>query len=94
MLNRFSKTFILEVLEFILRNNNFKFDEIFYNQTEGTAMGTKCPPPYACLVEDYKEETKQFPIEVPKFFSTEEIQIIKKYSDDTWAMVFYYDQQR
>ena len=31
ILNWFSKTFILEAIEFILRNNNFKFDEIFYN---------------------------------------------------------------
>ena len=59
----FSKNFTLEALEFILRNNNFKFDEIFYNQTEGTAMGTKCAPPYACLVVYYKEETKLFLIE-------------------------------
>ena len=78
ILNWFSKNFILEALEFILRNTNFKFDEIFYNQTEGTALGTKCAPPYACLVLAYKEETKLFPIELPKFFSTEEIQIMKK----------------
>ena len=44
ILNRFSKNFMLEALEFILRNNNFKFYEIFDNQTEGTAMGTKCAP--------------------------------------------------
>ena len=78
ILNWFSKNFILEALEFILRNTNFKFDEIFYNQTEGTALGTKCAPPYACLVLAYKEETKLFPIELPKFFSTEQIQIMKK----------------
>ena len=46
ILNRFSNGFILEALEFILRNNNFKFDKKYYNQTEGTAMGTKCAPPY------------------------------------------------
>ena len=44
ILNRFSKNFILEPLEFILKNNNFKFDEIFYNQTEVTAMGSNCAP--------------------------------------------------
>ena len=90
MLNRFSKKIILEALKFILRNNNFKFDEIFYNQTEGTAMETKCAPPYACLVVGYKEEAKLFPIELPKFFSTEEIKIIKKvfrrYMDDGLIM--------
>ena len=78
ILNPFSKKFILKALEFILRNNNFKFDEINYNQTEGIAMGTKCAPLYACLAVGYKKETKLFPIELPKFFSTEEIQIIKK----------------
>ena len=40
-------------------------------------MGTKCAPPYACLVVGYKEETKLFPIELPKFFSNDEIEIIK-----------------
>ena len=42
-LNHFSNNFILEVLELILRNN-FKFDKIFYNQTEGTVMRTKFAP--------------------------------------------------
>ena len=40
-------------------------------------MGTKCALPYACLVVGYKQETKLFPIELPKVFSIEEIQIIK-----------------
>ena len=30
ILSRFANIFILEALEFILRNNKFKFDEIFY----------------------------------------------------------------
>ena len=91
ILNRFSIQFILEALEFILTNNNFKFDEIFYNQTEGTAMGTKCAPPYPYLVVGYKEETKLFPIELPKFFSTEELQITKevlrRYMDDGFLLL-------
>ena len=49
-----------------------------YNQTEGTAIGTKCVSPYACLVVGYKEETKLFPSELPTFFSTEEIKIMKE----------------
>ena len=40
-------------------------------------MGTKWAPPYACLVVGYKEETKLFRIELPKFFSTEVIKIKK-----------------
>ena len=43
------------------------------------------------LVVGYKEETKLFPVEVPKFFSTEEIeQIIKevfrRYMDDGFLL--------
>ena len=44
-----------------------------YNQTEGTAMGSKCVPPYTCLIVGYKEETKLFPTELLKYFSNEEI---------------------
>ena len=36
-----------------------------YNQTEKTAIGTKCVSPHACLVVAYKAETKLFPIELP-----------------------------
>ena len=50
------KNFVLEALAFVLRNNNCKFDKIFCNQTEGTTMGIKCVPPYACLVVGYKNE--------------------------------------
>ena len=49
-------------------------------------MGTKCAPPYACLVVGYKEKTELFPTDSPKFFSSEESKIIKKvfrrYMDD------------
>ena len=65
--NRFSQNFILEALELFLRNNNFKFSEIYYNHTEGAAMGTKSAPSYTCLVVGYKEATKLFPIELPVF---------------------------
>ena len=68
ILNQFLKCFILEALEFTLGNSDFKFDEIIYSQTEVTAMGIKCAPPYACLVVGYKEETELFLIELPKFF--------------------------
>ena len=84
--SRFSTDFILEALEFVLKNNNFYFDDQIYNQIEGTAMGTKCAPPYACLTIGHQEETKLFNIELPKYFTNEEIILIKKifkrYMDD------------
>ena len=51
----FTKEFILESIKFILKNNNFLFDSKTFNQTIGTAMGTKCAPPYACLTIGYQE---------------------------------------
>ena len=38
------------------------------NQVFGTAMETKCAPPYACLTIGYQEETKFFTQELPKYF--------------------------
>ena len=38
--SRFNKEFILECANFILQNNNMKFNNKFHNQTKGTAMGT------------------------------------------------------
>ena len=53
-------------------------------------MGNKFAPPYTCIVVSHKEETKLFPTELPKYFSTEEIQIIKKvlrrYMDDEFLL--------
>ena len=55
LLDRFSKEFVLESTKFILENNNFKFDNIFYNQIKGTAMGTIFAPVYANLTMGYFE---------------------------------------
>ena len=37
---RFTKEFILESIEFILKNNNFSFDSKIFNQIFGTLIGT------------------------------------------------------
>ena len=47
--NRFSNNFILEAIKFILENNTFCFNNNFYRQVKGTAMGTKFAPVYATL---------------------------------------------
>ena len=86
---RFSKEFIIESLNLILKNNNFIFDDQLYNQKEGTAMGNKAAPPYACLVMGYLEETKLFPTILPKYFSREQCDQItlyyKRYMDDGFS---------
>ena len=84
---RFIKEFILESIEFILKNNNF-FDSKIFNQIFGTATRTKWAPPYACLIICYQEETKLFTQELPKYFSNEEYLLIKeffeRYMDDSF----------
>ena len=53
---RISKNFILEGIKFILENNYFCFNNTYFLQIKGTAMGTKFAPIYATLVLAYLEE--------------------------------------
>ena len=66
--SRFSKEFILKSTEFVLLNNNFKFNNQMYHQDKGTAMGTIMAPPYACLTVGFLEETILFPTILPQYF--------------------------
>ena len=50
---RFNKKIIIEI---ILNNNSFQFNNINYIQTQGTAMGTKMTPTYAILTQPYLEK--------------------------------------
>jgi len=52
---RFSKQFILESVNFILKNNSLTFDELYYLQLQGTAMGTIFAPTYASLTMAFHE---------------------------------------
>ena len=51
--SRFSKEFILDGIKLILENNIFCFNDTFYRQEKGTAMGTKFAPVYATLTIGY-----------------------------------------
>ena len=53
--SRFSKAFILESTEFILKNNSFKFNDEYFLQLVGTANGTDMAPTYAILTMGYHE---------------------------------------
>lgn len=55
--SRFTKAFIIDGIEFIIRNNTFQFNNNFYLQIKGTAMGTKVAPTYATLTLGYLERT-------------------------------------
>ena len=54
--SRFSESFIADAIEIILDNNTFAFDDEYFLQVKGTAMGTKFAPSYANLVLAYLEE--------------------------------------
>ena len=53
--SRFSKGFELESIKVILENNNCTFNDEFYRQIRGTAMGTILAPTYATLAMGYFE---------------------------------------
>ena len=52
---RISKEFVLEDIKVILENNTFQFNDEYYIQTKGTAMGSKFAPIYSTLVLAYLE---------------------------------------
>ena len=46
---------LVKMADFALTNNYFEFSEKVYQQTSGTAIGTKFAPPYACIYMDEVE---------------------------------------
>ena len=54
--SRFNKDFIMDALDLILNKNTFQFDNRYYIQVIGTAMGTKAAPSYATLTLAFLEE--------------------------------------
>jgi hypothetical protein len=50
-----SVDFVIDLLEWVLTNNYFTFDDITYHQLQGTAMGTNIAPTYAQIVMSYLE---------------------------------------
>jgi len=46
---------LVNMAEFVLKNNVFEFGEVCKKQVSGTAMGTKFAPPYACIFMDVLE---------------------------------------
>ena len=87
--NRISKDFILEGIKLILENNSFCFNDIYFLQTKGTAMGTKFAPVYATLVLAYLAETmfNQSETEFDSDFRAYLESNFKRYLDDCF-MIF------
>ena len=49
LLPRFSKELVFESFKFVLENINLKFDNEYFNQIKGTAMGAIFAPTYPNL---------------------------------------------
>ena len=86
--SRINKNFILEGIKFILENNYFCFNNEFYLQVKGTAMGTKVAPIYSTLVLAYLEE--QLYTRLEKDFNQQFSQYIeenfKRFLDDCFIL--------
>lgn len=78
IVNSIPNTFIIEALHLILNNNTFLYDDVFYIQKKGTAMGTKVAPTYAHLTMAYLEVTL-FSIYKTKYKIDTENTIMKHY---------------
>ncbi|XP_065658991.1 uncharacterized protein LOC136083516 [Hydra vulgaris] len=76
---RITTNFIIESASFILKNNNFLFDNQLFHQITGTAMGTDFAPDYACLSIGFLEETILFPKILPRLFSNDEVHTIEQF---------------
>ena len=46
---------LVQMAEFVLKNNFFEFNGQIKQQISGTATGTKCAPTYACMYMDKME---------------------------------------
>ena len=85
--SRFSNDFILEAIKFVLENNTFCFNNDFYKQIKGTAMGTKFAPIYSTLsigyleVKLYEKVTQVFGDEFGLYF----ISNWKRFLDDCFV---------
>ena len=47
---------LIEMAEFVLKNNLFEFNNEVFQQISGTTIGTKFAPPCACIYMDRVEQ--------------------------------------
>ena len=70
---------ILEMMDFVLNNNNFEFNKNNYMQTEGTAIGSKLGRNYACTyMGEWENELLNNSEKKPIIFL--------RYIDDIWGI--------
>ncbi len=59
--HRFPTEMVLEATKIVMNNNIFQFDDTYWHQQTGTAMGTSCACPYATIYYSYHEITSLLP---------------------------------
>ena len=52
---KFNKNFVMKAIDFILNNNIFIFNDVYYKQIKGTAIGPSFAPTYANLTVGFLE---------------------------------------
>ena len=72
----FPVKFFLKVLELVMSGNIFQFDDLYFRQEDGTAMGTSCAMLYACIYYGFHERVTI----LPQFGSA--ILFLKRFIDD------------
>lgn len=84
---RFEKSFILCSLKLVLERNYFSFEDDFYVQKAGTAMGTKVAPTYASLVMGFLENNLYLKFKELYPSAADDIQKCwLRYLDDCWLI--------
>jgi hypothetical protein len=76
----FPKTIFLKVLEKVMSENVFQFDDLFFQQEDGTAMGTSSAVLYATLYFGYHEQTSI----IPKFKAM--LLYLRRFIDDMFGI--------
>lgn len=71
--------FIVQLLTLVLTTNVFTYDNCYYHQLCGTAMGTQCAPPYAQIF--------MFGIEVALVRSFDGLLYYRRYIDDVFFIL-------
>ncbi|XP_073441691.1 uncharacterized protein [Dendrobates tinctorius] len=76
------KDFCLDMLEVVLTKNFFLFEDQFFLQCRGTAMGSNVAPPYANIYMDFFEHNHIYPH--PLFEN--QVALWKRYIDDIFLI--------
>lgn len=85
--NEFPVEMFLKVLELVMSGNIFQFDDLFFLQEDGAAMGTSVAVLYACFYYGYHERKHL----IPTF--TRSLKYLRRFVDDKLGIWTGTDEQ-